>query len=120
MESDLQPENGAVQAEPIPSMLYLATATRANAGLAPSTMVSQATGVVPTGNFVDLTKDNDDNDDVVRVEDVPDDKDGDDTPHENNENQAKEPVIDEEYGCGMRMGKTTTWMCLMVRLKLNL
>ena len=80
-------------------MSYLAAAARANAKLAPTKMVSHATGVVPTGNVVDLTEDDDDNDDddddddEVRVEDVPEDEDNDNSPHENDDNQAEEPGI---------------------------
>ena len=42
LESGLQPENGDVQAELIPPMLYLAAATCANTGLVLTPMVSQA------------------------------------------------------------------------------
>ena len=44
-------------------MSYLAAAARANAGLAPTTGVSQPTGVVSTGvvDLIDATDDNDDN-----------------------------------------------------------
>ena len=107
MESDSQPEDGDVQSEPVPSMLYLDVDARENADLAPTTMVSQATGVVTIGNAVDLTDDDHDADEVVhKVEDVPDDEDDDDnTPHENDYHQAEEPVVDKEYGCGIRIRK---------------
>ena len=36
MESDLQPDEGAVQANPIPTMLYMDSAARENAGLEPT------------------------------------------------------------------------------------
>ena len=39
MESDLQPDEGAVHANPIPTMSYLDASARANAGLAPTTGV---------------------------------------------------------------------------------
>ena len=75
----------------------------ANAGLASTRMVSQATGVVPPHNVVDLTEKDDDNDDEVRVEDVPDDKDDDNDPHKNDENQTQEPVLWENQGRGIRI-----------------
>ena len=40
MESDLQPDEGAVQVNTIPTMSYLDSAARVNAGLAPTTGVS--------------------------------------------------------------------------------
>ena len=43
MEYDLQPDEGAVQENPIPNMSYLAAAAHANAGLAPTPGVSQTT-----------------------------------------------------------------------------
>ena len=62
MAAHVQPNSGAVEAPPVPTMSYLVAAARANAGLAPTTVVSQPTGVVSTG-VVDLTdvNDNDDN-----------------------------------------------------------
>ena len=59
-------------------MSYLAAAARANAGLAPTTGVSQPTGVISTG-VVDLTDVNDDDNDdsgtilvpKVEAEDIP-------------------------------------------------
>ena len=101
LESDLQPENGAVQNEPVPSMSHLAAAARANAGLAPTIMASQATGVAPTRNSIDLTNEDDDDDDKVCVEDVSDDEDDNDA----RENETQEPVINENYGRGMRIRK---------------
>ena len=107
MGSDLQPENGTVQAEPVPSMSYLATAAHANAGLAPTTMVSQATGVVPTHNVVDLTQEDDDNDNEVCVEDVPDDKDDDDDDNNVHKNETQEPVISKKLRLWYAHKKTT-------------
>ena len=40
LEYELQPEHGAVQKEPVPSMSYLVVAARTNAGLAPTTILS--------------------------------------------------------------------------------
>ena len=40
MSAHVQPDTGAVEAPPVPTMSYLAVATRANAGLAPTTEVS--------------------------------------------------------------------------------
>ena len=40
MESDLQPDEDAVQANPIPTMSYLAAASRANAAISPTPGVS--------------------------------------------------------------------------------
>ena len=82
-------------------MSYLTAAARANAGLAPTTGVSQPAGVVSTG-VVDLTDVTDDDDGdsgtilviKVQVEDIP-----------------MEEVIEEQetaqaqYGCGMRIQK---------------
>ena len=79
MSAHVKPDTGAVEAPPVPTMSYLATAARANAGLARTTGVSQPTGVVSTG-VVDLTDVNDDDDDdnsgtilvpKVEVEDIP-------------------------------------------------
>ena len=88
-----------MEAPPVPTMLYLAAAARANAGLAPTTGVSQPAGVVSTGvvNLTDATDDNDDDTgkmsvSKVEVEDIP-----------------MEEVIEEEetaqaqYGRGMRI-----------------
>ena len=54
MAAHVQPDTGAIQAPPVPSMPYIVAAARANAGLAPTTGVSQPAGVVPT-NVIDLT-----------------------------------------------------------------
>ena len=40
MATHVQPDSGAVQAPPVPSMLYIAVAARENAGLAPTTGMS--------------------------------------------------------------------------------
>ena len=48
MEAHVQPDIGAIQAPPVPTMSYLAAAARANAGLAPYIEVSQTTGAGPT------------------------------------------------------------------------
>ena len=75
-EAHLQPDIGDIQAPPVPTMSYLAAAARSNAGLSPSTEVSQTTGVGPTHNVVDLTDADDkyDKEGVIRkvpkVEDV--------------------------------------------------
>ena len=101
MVAHVQPDTGAVEVPPVPIMSYLATAARANAGLAPTTEESQPAGVVSTG-VVDLTDATDDNDDnsgtisvpKVEVEDIP-----------------MEEVIEEQetaqaqYGRGMRIRK---------------
>ena len=55
MQSDLQPDEGALQVNSIPTMLYMAAAARANAGIAPTPRVLHTTGVEPTHNCVDLT-----------------------------------------------------------------
>ena len=78
MTAHVQPDTGAVEAPPVPTMLYLAAAARANTGLAPTTGVSQPTGVVSTG-VVDLTDATDDDANntgtisvsKVDVEDIP-------------------------------------------------
>ena len=78
MAAHVQSETGAVEAPPVPTMSYLAAAARANAGLAPTTGVSQPAGVVSIG-VVDLTDVTDDDDDdlgtilvpKVEVEDIP-------------------------------------------------
>ena len=93
----MQPDIGAIQAPPVPTMSHLAAAARENSGLAPSTEVSQTTGVGPTHNVVDLTDADhkDDKEEVIRkvpkVEDVP----------ENEEDQDDTP--DTGYGRGMRI-----------------
>ena len=99
MEAHVQPDIGAIQAPPVPTMSYLAAADRENDGLDPSTEVSQTTGVGATHNVVDLTytDDKDDKQEVIRkvpkVEDVP----------ENEEDQDDTP--DTGYGRGMRIIK---------------
>ena len=55
MEVHVQPEIGAIQAPPVPTMSYLDASARTNVGLDPSTEVSQTTGVGPIQNVVDLT-----------------------------------------------------------------
>eukprot|EP00957_Ditylum_brightwellii_P056703 4297585-Ditylum_brightwellii.AAC.1 len=78
MASHVRPDDGAVQAPPVPKMSYIAAAVRANAGLAPTTGMSQPTGVGPT-NAVDLTDATDDDNNnkppptlpKVEVEDIP-------------------------------------------------
>ena len=63
MAAHVQPDTGAVEAPPVPTMSYLAAAARANAGLAPTTGVSHPAGVVSTGvvDLTDVTDDNNDN-----------------------------------------------------------
>ena len=104
LEYEFQPDEGVVQANTIPTMSYLAAAAWTNAGLAPTTLVSQTTGVEPTHNIVYLTDADDDdvedlsNEMVHKVEAV----------HANDkyqpkyeEEQAEE--INKEYGRGMRI-----------------
>ena len=74
----VKPDTGAVEAPLVPNMSYLAAGARANAGLAPTTGVSQPAGVVSTGvvDLTDVTDDDDDNSGTilvpkVEVEDVP-------------------------------------------------
>ena len=99
MEAHVQPAIGAIQEPPVPTMYYLAASARSNDGLAPSTEVSQTTGVGPTQNVVDLTDsyDKDDKEEVIRkvpkVEEVP----------ENEEDQDDTP--DTGYGRGTRIIK---------------
>ena len=77
MKYDLQPGEGAVQANPIPTMSYMTAAAWANAGLALNPRVSQTTCVEPTHNVVELIDADDDDDEdlsselVHKVEDVP-------------------------------------------------
>ena len=99
MAAQVQPDTGTVEAPLVPTMLYLAAAARANAGLALTTGVSPPAGVVSAG-VVDLTDATDDDDDdtgtilvpKVEVEDIP-----------------MEEVIEEQetehaqYGRGMRI-----------------
>ena len=54
IEYDLQPDEGNVQENPIPTMSYLSAADRANSGLASTPGLSQTTGVEPTHNVLDL------------------------------------------------------------------
>ena len=80
MEAHVQPDIGAIQAPPVPTMSYPDVAACANDGLDPSTELSQTTGVGPTQNFVDLTDADDkyDKEELIRkvpkVEDVPETK----------------------------------------------
>ena len=55
MEAQVQPDIGAIQAPPVPTMSHLAAASSANSGLSPYTEVSLITGVGLTQNVVDLT-----------------------------------------------------------------
>ena len=77
LESDLQPDEVSVQANPIATMSYLAEAAQENDCLAPTPRVLQTTGVEPTHNVVDLTDaDDDDVEDLLsevlhKVEAVP-------------------------------------------------
>ena len=101
MEAHVQPGIGDIQAPPVPTMFYLAAAAHANAGLDPSTEVSQTTGVGPTHNVVDLTDadEKDDKEEVIKkvpkVVDVT----------ENEEEQDHTP--DTGYGRGTRIRKKT-------------
>ena len=105
MASHVQPDNGAVQAPPVPSMSYIAAAVRANAGLAPTTGVSQPVGVGPT-HVLDLTDTpvDDDKSETLHipkeeVEDIPMEEDNEDT------TQADVESPPAEYGRGMRTRK---------------
>ena len=66
IEAHTQPETGAIEAPQQPTMSYLAAAARANAGLAPTTGVSQPTRVVSIG-VVDLTETIDDEPETITV-----------------------------------------------------
>ena len=55
LESDIRPYDGAVQHAPVPSMSRIAAAARENAGLPPTTMVLENTGVAPRNKTIDLT-----------------------------------------------------------------
>ena len=99
MAAHVKPDTGTVEAPPVPTMSYLAAAARANAGLAPTTGVSQPTGVVSTG-VVDLTDATDDNDNdtgtisVPKVEDI-------DIPME--EVIEEQETAQAQYARGMRI-----------------
>ena len=95
-----------MEAPPVPTMSYLAAAARANAGLAPTTGVSQPAGVVSTGvvDLTDLTDDDDDDSGTilvpkVEVEDIP-------TEEVNEEHEtaqtAQYGLVHPQYGRGMR------------------
>ena len=77
MEAHVQPDIGDIQAPLVPTRSYLDAADLANAGLDPSTEVSQTTRVGPIHNVVELTNadDKDDKEEVIRkvtkVDDVP-------------------------------------------------
>ena len=60
LESDLQPDEGAVQANTIPTMSYVSADDRANYGLTPAPEVLQTTWVESTNKIVDLTDTDDD------------------------------------------------------------
>ena len=85
----------------------IAAAAQANAGLPPTTMVSKNTGVAPGNDTTDLTGEDDDEDDTVRVEDVKDDEDDGDQEYDPHANEVQEPVLNEEYSRGMRIRKRT-------------
>ena len=93
MEYDLQPDEGAVQANPIPTMSYMDVAARANAGLAPTPRVSQNTGVETTHKVLELKDSYEDGDEnlssevVHIVEDVPENE---KNQPEDEEDQAEE------------------------------
>ena len=99
MATHVQPDTGAVEAPPVPTMPYLAAAARANTGLAPTTGVSQPTGVGST-DVVDLADATDDDADNTETISVPKVKDID---------IPMEEVIEEnetaqaQYGRGMRI-----------------
>ena len=105
MVSHVQPGTGAVQTPPVPSMSYIAAAARENAGLAPTSGVSQPAGVGPT-NVVDLTDTPDDDNKSKtlhipkeEVEDVPMEEVNEGTVHADVESPPA------EYGRGMRIRK---------------
>ena len=118
LESDLRPDEGEEQANPIPTMPYMAASARANASLAPNPRLLHTTGVEHTHNVVDLiyADDYDDEDlssEVLhKVEYVPE--------NENNhteyeEDQAEEP--NKEYGCGMKIRRLPEYYVPMVESK---
>ena len=86
-------------------MSRIAADARENAGLPPTTMVSNNTGVAPRSNTIDLMGEDDDDDDMVRVEDVKDDEDDGDQEYDPHANVVQEPVPSEECGRGMRIRK---------------
>ena len=105
MAAHVQSDTGVIQAPPVPSMSYIAATARTNAGLAPTTGVSQPAGVGPT-NVVDLTDapSNDNENETLHipkeeVEDVP--------VEEDNKNTVQADVESPraEYGRGMRIRK---------------
>ena len=110
MAAHVTPDTGAVEAPPVPTMWYLAAAARENAGLAPTTGVSQPAGVVSTG-VVDLTDatDDDDNDSgtilvpKVEVDDIPIEE----VIEEQKTAQAHCGLGHPQYGCEMRIRKKT-------------
>ena len=66
LETHAQPDTGAIQAPPVPTMSDIAKIASANAGLAPTTGVSQPTGVRSTG-VVDSTNNSDDDNVTIGV-----------------------------------------------------
>ena len=68
LEYDLQPDEGAVQENPISTMSYLAAAAWENAGLATTPQVYQTIGVETTQNVVDLIDADDDDVEDLRSE----------------------------------------------------
>ena len=104
IESNLQPGEGDVQVNHIPTMSYMDAAAQANAGLVPTPRVSQTIGVEPTHNVVDLTDADDDDDEDVSSEVVHKVEyvlENDNNQPEDEEDQAEEP--NKEYGRGMRI-----------------
>ena len=78
MAAHVKLDTGDVEEPLVPTMSYLTVATRANAGLAPTTGVSQPAGVVSTGvvDLTDVTDNDDDDSGIILVpkvegEDIP-------------------------------------------------
>jgi hypothetical protein len=105
MAAHVQPDTGAIQAPPVPSMSYIAATARANARFAPTTGVSKPAGVGPT-NVIDLT-DAPNNDDKSKTLQIPNEEVKDVPMEEDNNNTAQADVesLPAEYGCGMRTRK---------------
>ena len=104
MAAHVQPDTGAVEAPPVPTMSYLAAAAMANGGLAPTTGVSQPTGVVSTGvvDLTDATDDNDDNSGTILVPKVADIPTGEVNEEQETAQTAQYGLGHPQYGRGMR------------------
>ena len=94
-----------MQCAPVMFMSKIAASARANAGLPPTTMVSKNPGVALKSTTIYLTGEDDDRDDMGRVEDVKNNDDDGDQEYDPHANAVQEPVPSEEYGRGMRIRK---------------